>query len=463
MGLTFQEENNELLKYILNGVIEDWKKPGTDRFLELYITADCNQRCDYCYLVKYGDELYPKELRKPDQIIKNLRLLLDYLLEIDGVPNRIDLFSGEILGTKLGDMVLDTLLEYIQKGFHVKSICIPSNMSFCLTQSTMEKIDNYIDRFEQLKCRIGISCSMDGLIVDKINRPFANNTNKLKTEEYYKRIVGFCTRHKFGYHPMISANSLKYQKENYKIWLQILHLTFPDEEEFKSNFGHVMQLMVRNNDWTEEYIKQYLDWLNFLIETDKKEYFNNSNKEFFDSIYTNKVNDFLNLTFVPYQLSEFPVFSCTIGKIICVRLGDLAICPCHRTSYDKYLFGKFEVENDKIIDIKANNIQLASAIYLTNTLIKPKCDECPIVTMCMKGCLGCQYENTNEIFYPVKTVCDLMKISYLFLNMKFHKMMKDDHISINPYGALVKLDKLIENMLKGEDFSQWITYIHSLI
>lgn len=464
MGLTFQEENNEILQEILNSLTAQWS--GADKknkFLELYVTGDCNQKCDYCYLVKYGDQIYPKDIRKPEQILKNLRILLDYLLDKKLIPFRIDLFSGEILGTKLGNSIFDILLEYLEKGFLFKQLSIPSNMSFCLNEKSIEIVDDYIEKFGNFDCHVSISCSMDGLIVDKINRPFNKNTDKLKTADYYKRIIGFCTRHGYGYHPMIAANSLKYQKENYKIWLKILHLTFPDEEEFKSKFGHVMQLMVRNNDWTDEYIKEYLDWLNFMIETDKKEYFDNSNKKLIESLYTDEVNKFLDLSWMPYQVSEFPTFSCTIGKMLCIRLGDLAICPCHRTAYDKYLFGKYEVENDKIVGIKANNVQLASAIYLTSTLIKPKCAECPLVTMCVKGCLGCQYENTNDIFYPVESVCNLFKVSYLFLDMKFKKMIKEDHLNIAAYGALVKLDGIIKNMLGKEDFSEWIKYIQSLI
>ena len=465
MGLTFQEENNEILEDIITSLMKEWEgKSKKDRFLELYITADCNQRCDYCYLVKYGDQLYPKELRDSKQIIHNLRLLLDYLLKNNNIPWRIDLFSGEILGTKLGNQVFDVLLEYIQKGFSIKQILIPSNMSFCLTEKTMYVVDDYIDRFYDLYCAVIISCSMDGLIVDKINRPFIKNTEVLKNSDYYKRIIGFCTRHEYGYHPMIAANSLEYQKENYKIWLDILHHTFPDEDEFKRTFGHVMQLVVRNNDWTDDYIKQYIDWLNFLIDTDKKEYFDNNNKTLLDSLYTEKVNDFLALNYCPYQVGEFRNFSCTIGHMVCVRLGDLALCPCHRTSYDKYLFGKFTVKNNEIVGIQANNVQLASAIYLTNTLIKPKCNDCPISLMCMKGCLGCQYENTNDIFYPVESVCKLFKVTYLFLNLKFQKMMKEDNITITLYPALMKLNTIIHKLLESEEgFLPWVEYIQNLI
>lgn len=464
MGLTFQEENNELLKEILKTLANEWTGQNKDnRFLELYITADCNQQCDYCYLIKYGDQIYPKEIRKPEQILNNLKILLDYFLKNNLSPYRIDLFSGEILGTKLGNDVLDILLEYIQKGLEIRSICIPSNMSFCLTEKTMLVIDDYIRRFSNFDCNITISCSMDGLIVDKMMRPFVTNTDKLKTAEYYNRIISFCSRHNFGYHPMIAAKSLKYQKENYKTWLKILHLTFPAEEDFKKNYGHVMQLVVRNNDWTDNYIKQYIDWLNFLIDTDKKEYFDNSNKKMLDSIYTSKSEEYTEITYMPYQLGEYPFLSCSMGRMICVRLGDLAICPCHRTSYDKYLLGKFEVKDNQIIGIKANNVQLASAIYLTSSLIKPKCGECPIARLCIKGCLGCQYENTNEIFYPVESVCNLIKVTQLFLNIKFSKMIEQDNLNISDYDILLILEQNIQNMLQREDFSEWITYIQNLV
>lgn len=462
MELTFQEENNELLKEIFLSITKNWNKIN-NIFLELYITGDCNQKCDYCYLVKYGNQIYPKEFRKPEQILHNLRLLLDYLLKNNLIPYQIDLFSGEILGTQLGNNIFDILLEYINKGFNIKCLGIPSNMSFCLNEEKIKIIDDYIDKFDKLECRVNISCSMDGLLVDKNFRPFVNNNNNLKTIDYYKRIIAFQSRHGFGYHPMISAASLDYQKENYKIWLKILHLTYSDDYEFKQHFGKVMQLMVRNDDWTDSNIKKYLDWLNFLIDTDKKEYFNNNNIQFFDELYTNKRNNFPDLTFIPYEISEHPVFSCTMGHMLSIRLGDLAICPCHRTAYDKYILGKFIVDNDKIVDIKANNVQLASAIYLTNTLIKPKCSECAISQICIKGCLGCQYEVNNEIFYPVKSVCNLLKISNLFLYFKFKKMAEESNINFNLYPALKLLEQNINTMLKSEDFSEWITYIQTLI
>ena len=84
--------------------------------------------------------------------------------------------------------------------------------------------------------------------------------------------------------------------------------------------------------------------------------------------------------------------------------------------------------------------------------------------MCMKGCLGCQYENTNDIFYPVESVCKLFKVTYLFLNLKFQKMMKEDNITITLYPALMKLNTIIHKLLESEEgFLPWVEYIQNLI
>ena len=39
-----------------------------DSNLELYVTAACNQNCEYCYLVRH-EELYPREAMKPGDLM----------------------------------------------------------------------------------------------------------------------------------------------------------------------------------------------------------------------------------------------------------------------------------------------------------------------------------------------------------------------------------------------------------
>ena len=90
MSKTFQEEQNELLQFNINNKFYDrWtqkqkynKKDILETpCVEFIITPVCNKQCEYCYLVKYGDELYPKELRDQDTIFHNLKLMLTYFKE----------------------------------------------------------------------------------------------------------------------------------------------------------------------------------------------------------------------------------------------------------------------------------------------------------------------------------------------------------------------------------------------
>ena len=48
--------------------------------------------------------------------------------------------------------------------------------------------------------------------------------------------------------------------------------------------------------------------------------------------------------------------SCNLVHHLTVRLGDLAIIPCHRLSYDKLIYGKYKVSDNKIVGIEALNI-----------------------------------------------------------------------------------------------------------
>ena len=42
---------------------------------------------------------------------------------------------------------------------------------------------------------------------------------------------------------------------------------------------------------------------------------------------------------------------CNVDKLITIRLGDLSWVPCHRTSYEKFIYGKLKVENNTIVGV----------------------------------------------------------------------------------------------------------------
>lgn len=403
---SFQDEQNEALEYFLNSIYQVWapnakickEMPASKEFfLELFLTQECNQNCGYCYLQKHGDKLYPPEYRDKDTMFKNMEMLLNYYIENNIHPSHIDFFTGEIWGYPLGNKALDILLKACEKGLQVKSICIPSNFSFCRDQKLIEIIEYYIDAFHIKGIQLMFSCSMDGEILDKINRPTQNTTFDYKDDDFYKRVYDFCYKHKYGFHPMISANGIEYQKENYDNWIKVYKKYYPNINDFQSQYPIAMQLEVRDDNWTKDKILSYIDWLNYIIETDIKEFYNNDKEHFLSDLFwlDKKPNICKNQRcYLPYLITDVDENpTCTAGKMLCIRCGDLAIAPCHRTSYEKFLFGRYVVENDKIVGVKAQNISLMNAWYRTGNISKPKCDTCSIRKLCLRGCYGAQYES----------------------------------------------------------------------
>lgn len=469
----FEKEQNEVLNYTLHSIYKLWDLDFPDQehllkevqaaknefFLELYITSDCNQACEYCYLSKYGDKLYPKEYRDNKTILKNLDMLLSYYLQMELNLPRIDIFSGEIWGYPLGNKVFDILLKYIRKGLRVNLIVIPSNLSFCRNEATIEVVQNYLEQFRNEHIPICFSCSMDGIVIDRISRPFVGNQEKELS--YYQNIFDFCKKNDFGYHPMIDADTIEYQKENYLSWLEIIKHQYDNPEEL---FGLIMQLEVRSSRWTKDKIISYLDWLNFVCEEDFKLFFNSDPHKFAEFIYLKKVpkNNLFGNTYMPYALTEAGNSpTCTIGGMLCVRLGDLAIAPCHRTSYEKFLFGKYEVKDDKIVGVtKGNNIALMNSLYRSSVNIKPGCGTCPYVDYCLKGCLGNQYEENKEIFYPVPENCQLQKAKIIFCLEKYKKMQLKNYIDErNTYS----FQELYDSIITTEEYAEWQPIIAKII
>ncbi len=104
---TFEQENNELFKFLLNKRFFNFFNSALDHSecVELIITPECNLKCEYCYLNKHKDKLYPKEIRDNKDIINNLKALLNYFIEKNITPKKFELYSGEIWGTDFSEAI----------------------------------------------------------------------------------------------------------------------------------------------------------------------------------------------------------------------------------------------------------------------------------------------------------------------------------------------------------------------
>jgi MoaA/NifB/PqqE/SkfB family radical SAM enzyme len=413
----YRQEQDNLLKTMLDlRFFNPWRdltkmkddfSLRADANLELYITSTCNQKCEYCYLVKYP-KLYPKEYNKPEIILKNMRILFNYIVANRFNIPTLDLYSGEIWGMPFGWKILDTIYEYVSGGMMIGSIMLTTNCSFIDNPEAFQRIQQYIDKFNMINCPIIISISVDGKVVDDFSRP-RNNKDHTYTDEFYDKLYAFAKHNNFLFHPMVAPQNVALWIENYKWWQA-------QNKKYGLDDSNLMTLEVRNDGWTDENIEDYCKFLRFLMDEFFEKSCHKSPRLFGNAVVGARITDGDPQIggYIPWAIGVCDTFAgCTIPNHLTVRLGDLAICPCHRQAYDEYLYGYFITNNDRIVDIKAVNPLMAVKILMGNILTSsPLCDTCEFNYCCLKGCFGSQLETEKDPFFPIENVCKFFKAKY---------------------------------------------------
>lgn len=418
MSKTILEENNEIYKaYLDRHWFASWKLPrgeyiGSLSSIEVYLTSDCNLGCTYCYLNRHENKLYPPEIRDPDTIINNLGILIDWLIDNKLTPN-FEFYSGSPLSSELGFRALDTIYnKYSIVGLELRpaSLIVPTNYSFLLRDDLTERVYNTIDKIESLEIKIVLSASVDGKYMDKINRPFRDFKRVLEAKSdlyrpetdirddlYYKKLFDFNVKYDFGFHPMLYSHGIEKWKDNF-LWFQNMF------EKYNIPFYQIYILEVRNEEWSQKQLEYYSEFIDFLIKWTWENKVDRNIEKFMQFLFTERGYNILTNSI--YKRSRGT--SCGLQTTMYVRAGDLAIVGCHRQSYNGYEFGKFIVENDKIVDIEAKNIEFALAMAQVSIDTLPYCERCPLKSVCMGTCNGASLEYMGDSFTPMPIVCELV-------------------------------------------------------
>jgi len=437
---TFQQENNILINSFLEHTFfKGWTK-GLANFekLELQIGTHCNLKCKYCYYANYGDKLYPPEIQKPEIILNNLNLLLDWLIKNNFHPE-IEFFGGEPFSQELGFKCLKLILDKFKsiKKNKPNRIVIPTNYTFLLSEERTKKVKNLIRYSKKIGIPILLSASFDGKHCEK-NRPFKAG-KETRNDKYYNKCFAFSKKWGFRFHPMVYSGLIENWKKNF-LWFQ------KNFREFDIPFNEIYLLEVRNVEWSRTQIKEFINFIDFLIDWTYHVPCKKNAGRFVDFLFKKWGYNILRGPLITIGRG----LGCSLQADIYVRLGDLAIVPCHRTSYSPFIFGKFIVKNNKIVGIESKNPELMAGIIAFDSKTAPMCETCLLKYLCSMGCLGSQFETIGDLFSPIPTVCQLE-------HAKIYAMIKA-YKRLNLYSEIYeKLDEnkkaslnLLEEIINGK-------------
>jgi hypothetical protein len=249
-------DDNILLNSYLNTVLFNNNNSKFIDSVELIIRPECNQKCEYCYIYKYGDKLYPSHERADNKtILQNISIFCNYLLENEIFLNKLELFAGDLFYDNLFFDVIEIIYNYYNKLYHINSnifykdhnvIVIPCNFSFCEDKIKIKKFKEIFTKFKDINIRLFLSYSSDGLYATHVRE------KKNLSEEFIDNVFTLMYDCEFfnGSHPMISYESIDNAIENYEWWkAQYLKYNKKYNRPLNSDILTPM-LEVRNEGWT---------------------------------------------------------------------------------------------------------------------------------------------------------------------------------------------------------------------
>lgn len=409
-----QDDQFLLEEFLKAHYIDLWKNPYFKErdfpILELIFTPVCNTKCEYCYYKNYGNQLNPPELCTKQNILTNLDTLLSFLKARGTIPGQIDLFTGEFFNIPYWEKILSIVGVYCPDSL----IGIPTNCTFCLDEDKLKKIEKVLETNPNVR----LSLSSDGKFLDNDSRPLRNGQKY--TEEYYDRLFKFGAKYRFHFHPMISRIHIDQWKDNYKWYIENIAKYYKISE--KEALSMIYLLEVRNPDWRIEEIHEFSEFLKWLIEYSYSFY--EDPEEYVRKFIFGGSNIFRSL--IPITVRGL---GCSIQSTLTVRISDLVIPPCHRTAYKGLNAGKLLIEKNRPnfhIEIENPiNYMMTKTFTAMNGV---KCNHCPVKNLCVKYCIGVNYEVNKDLFIPVDQVCLLERIKIDSFIQGFEKIGITDYI-----------------------------------
>jgi len=395
-----------LNSYFNRTFFNSWKNKLNDNYnqLELITTDRCSLACKYCYFNKFGDELFTKESRDENNIFEGFKKIVEWISRNEYGPT-LTFFSGEFFQQNVNKKIIYYLLENLPSKISV--VIIPVGGTFLLYNDGEELVELQ-KAFREKGVKLVYSLSIDGKYMDD-NRPL-KNTNLVRDDDYYNKVFKFAKDTRSGLHPMVYSEGIENWKKNF-LWFQ------EKFKEFEIPWNNMYLLEVRNNNWSDDQMRSFGEFIEFLFVWMWEHSDKNIGKFFNTFSSKGNFNILMNSLFTVGR-----GLGCSIQSSLFVRLGDLSLFPCHRLMKDYFKIGEFNIENGLITDIKAMNAELGVLITSSDKKSFPYCETCLIKDLCLGQCLGSCHENHGDPFAPVPVVCKLEHIKLMYIISAFKKI-----------------------------------------
>lgn len=405
-------------------ILNNYLKDKQFKKIELIVQSTCQNNCEYCYLKKYGNDLYPEEKRvDKETTLNNLRHLLNLIYKEQILGNNkielFELFGGDIFQNNFYFELLKVFDEYHE---YLNGVTIIAPTHY-LDADILKIFKMERQLFANYHCRLELSYSIDNPNLDNNFQTYAQLN--------------------IGCHALIDPSNIDQWINYYKQWHKI----------YKKNYHQSILpsiLETRDNNWTDEQLNKYTNLLIYMV-WDRFKMCHFSAKELAKHLWAKNTKLPPIIGSDPIAINNGPMtkMPCQIQDILYIELNDLDIVPCHRTAYQELHIGNI---NKEIIE---KSLEIGLDLWEMNTSHLPKCSHCDFTNVCLHQCFGASYETYGEMFVPVSNTCKMQQTKIITLYQIYKKL--------GVIKAAKKMNLLSNELLKLFDYLDSIVVFKKII
>lgn len=415
-----EEQDIQLLNDILERNYYFYFKQGIEKGLSLSI---------------YNNNLYNNSIYVPEEVIinsienitNNLNYLLDWYINNQFKCN-IYIEDCELwINDEIKDIIFNILMNKFKNYSNLQTIYCSINLSNLAYLNTTF-LQAQIDQFKN----IGIDLIF-------------TFTDDLIHEKNYTEIFNLCNKYNYFFKLEINLKNLSCLKEIYLYCKN--HL---------SNFQTQLILFEKESEeWIEEKINQYLNFLKFYIEDLLSIY---GKEEFFKLLISQHQYNIFNII----SLSDKGILNnskcsgnCKMYKNLHIIVNNLTISICKKIQYEELIIGYFNIENEKLSQCKPNNISALMIPAHLRRNMTPQCEYCSFIGICPGFCHGDAYYKTLNPLIPLRETCMLRLSKYNFI---FYILL-----ALQIFDTDIFFDVYDKNITNNEYFIKYFINILELI